>query len=347
MSTDSRRRVQFVAPEEAKVVTEDIPPPDADQVRVRTKYSAISPGTERLVYQGQVPNSLSADASIEAFDGQDFSFPISYGYACVGVVDAVGAGVDPDWQGVRVFAFQPHVSHFLADPDTLLRLPDDADLMDAVMIPSLETAVNLVMDGRPVIGEHVLTLGQGVVGLLTTRLLAKFPLSSLTAVDPSDARRNLSKSLGVDTVVPSLESDGESLPATLSSPSSRNDSKGADLVYELSGQPSVLNDAIRYTRFDGRIVVGSWYGTKQAPINLGERFHRSRMDIISSQVSTISPRFRGRWTKERRMSVVLDLLEDVNPGQLISDQFPLNAAPSAYERLVGDSSLLQPIFLHD
>lgn len=347
MSTDSRRRVRFVAPEEAEVVTEDIPPPAADQVRVRTRYSAISPGTERLVYQGQVPNDLAADASIEAFEGEDFSFPISYGYACVGVVEAVGTDVDPRWRDARVFAFQPHVSHFLATPDSLLRLPDDADLGDAVMIPFLETAVNLVMDGRPLIGEHVLAFGQGIVGLLTVRLLADFPLASLTAVDPSKSRRDLSASLGADSVVGALGSSDEISSTESPPPASSSASQAADLAYELSGQPSVLNDAIRHTCFDGRIVVGSWYGTKRSPLNLGERFHRSRIDIISSQVSTIAPSYRGRWTKDRRMSVVLDLLDDINPGQLVSDKFPLDAAPSVYERLVDDSSLLQPIFLHD
>jgi len=330
-----------VAPEEAEVVTEEISAPASHQVRVRTKYSAVSPGTERLVYRGQVPNSLPADASIEVLEGEDFSFPISYGYACVGVVDAVGADVDPDWLDARVFAFQPHVSRFLAAPDTLLRLPAGVELRDAVMIPSLETAVNLVMDGGPVIGEHVLVFGQGIVGLLTARLLADFPLSSLSSVEPSDDRRATAKSLGVDTVVPTPQS------FDVGSSASTSALDGADLVYELTGQPSVLNEAIQHTCFDGRIVVGSWYGTKQAPINLGERFHRSRVEIISSQVSTIAPSYRGRWTKDRRMSVVLDLLNDVTPGQLISDQFPLEAAPTVYDRLADDSSLLQPIFLYD
>ena len=337
MSRQSRRRIRFVAPGEADVVTEAAPTPAPDQVKVRSAYSAISPGTERLVYQGDVPRSLPADATIEALQGEDFDFPISYGYACVGVVEEVGAEVDPDWEGVRVFAFQPHVSRFVTSPDALIRLPDAAALTDAVMIPSLETAVNLAMDGRPVIGEDVLVFGQGIVGLLTVRLLADFPLASLTTVDPSGERRTKSMQLGADTSVapPSAAS---------SSPSPPN---RADLVFELTGQPSVLNDAIALTHFDGLIVVGSWYGTKRAPIDLGGRFHRSRIEIISSQVSTIDPSFRGRWTKDRRMGVVLDLLDDVKPGRLISDRFELEEAPAVYEQLADGSSMLQPVFVYE
>ncbi|MFB6271867.1 MAG: hypothetical protein ABEL51_03130 [Salinibacter sp.] len=105
-------------------MTEEAPPPAPDQVGIRTKYSAISPGTERLVYQGQAPRGLAADASIDALQGEDLTFPISYGYACAGVVDEVGAEVDAEWHGARVFAFQPHVSRFVTSPESLVRVPD-------------------------------------------------------------------------------------------------------------------------------------------------------------------------------------------------------------------------------
>jgi 2-desacetyl-2-hydroxyethyl bacteriochlorophyllide A dehydrogenase len=336
MARDTRRRIQFPAPEEAEVVTEEAPSPGPGEVRVRTAYSAISPGTERLVYQGKVPSDLQADASIEALRDDTLSYPISYGYACVGTVDVLGDGVDPEWKGAPVFAFRPHVSQFVAPTDALLRLPAAANFTDAVLIPSLETAVNLVMDGRPMIGETVLVFGQGVVGLLTTELLADHPLGALIAVDPDASRRAHADAAGA-RAVPSADA----LEPT-------DDAAGrADLVYELSGRPAVLDDAVQLTGFAGRLVVGSWYGTKTAPIDLGSHFHRSRMRIVSSQVSTIDPSLRGRWSKDRRMSVVLDLLAEVTPSRLISDRFAVEEAPSVYERLAGDASMLQPIFTYE
>ena len=348
MAHTSRRRVQFSVPGEAEVVAEEVPPPSPGEVQVRTKYSAISPGTERLVYQGNAPAGLDADASIEALQG-DLSYPLSYGYACVGEVEALGDGVESDWTGAPVFAFQPHVSRFVAPTDSLLRLPASADLTDAVMIPSLETAVNLVMDGRPMIGERVLVFGQGVVGLLTTRLLADHPLDALVAVDPDASHRARSEAAGAEGVASAEELrqiDGYAGPSPGGASASAN-AERPDLVYELTGQPAVLNDAVQHTGFDGRIVVGSWYGTKTAPIDLGGHFHRSRMRIISSQVSTIDPSLRGRWTKDRRMSVVLDLLNTVAPSRLISDWFAIDEAPSAYEQLADDTSMLQPVFTYE
>lgn len=339
MGERARRRVRFVAPGQAEVITEDAPVPNPNQVSVRTEYSAISPGTERLVYQGNVPNDLQADSSIEALQDKDFSYPISYGYSCVGEVDALGEEVDARWRGARVFAFRPHASRFVGSPDSLVRLPDTVDSTEAVLIPSMETAVTLTMDGRPVIGERVYVFGQGVIGLLTAQLLAEHPLTDLIAVEPLASRRSLSESIGVDVVA--------SVDALTKDEFRAEDSARADLVYELTGNPSALNDAVQRTAFDGRIVIGSWYGTKTTSLDLGGHFHRSRMEVISSQVSTIDPSYRGRWTKERRMSVVLDLLADLAPGARLSDQFEIDQAPAVYDKLVNDPSLVQPVFVYD
>ena len=338
MDSPTRQRVQFPAPEEAEVITEEVPSPGPGEVRVHTEYSAISPGTERLVYQGQVPGDLEADASIEALQGDTLSYPISYGYACAGRVEALGGGVNPEWEGAPVFSFQPHVSRFVASTEHLVRLPDEAALTDAVMIPSLETAVNLVMDGRPMIGEVVLVLGQGVVGLLTTHLLARHPLAALVAVEPDEARRARAAAAGAEALSSIDDWDG---------PAATDALDRADLTYELTGRPAVLDNAVQATGYDGRIVVGSWYGTKAAAIDLGSHFHRSRMQIVSSQVSTIDPSLRGRWTKGRRMGVVLDLLGEVAPSRLISDRFPVAEAPSVYQQLAAGTSMLQPVFTYE
>lgn len=326
------------------MLQEELALPGEEEVLVRTRYSALSPGTERLIYEGDVPEGMAADPSIEALHENDLSFPLSYGYACVGEVEALGERVSEEWEGARVFAFQPHVSRFVTDPSTLIRLPETVELTDAVLIPTVETAVNLVMDGRPMIGERVVVFGQGIVGLMTTQLLVEYPLEGVSTIESNLDRRRHSKALGA-TESRATISELEGMAGSTSSSDSAV--TGADLVYELTGSPQVLNDAIQVTGYSGRIVVGSWYGKKRAPIDLGGRFHRSRMKIISSQVSTISPSYRGRWTKSRRMSTVLMLLNDLTPSRLISDQFRVEEAPQVYDRLSNDTSMLQPVFVYE
>ena len=353
----TRQIVRFPAPRTAEVVEEPLASPNASEVRVCTTLSAISPGTEGLIYRNQAPDELAADASIGALHG-GLTFPISYGYAAVGRVDELGDDVDSDWMGQRVFAFQPHASHFVAPVDDLIPLPDAIADKDGVMIPNLETAVNLVMDGQPVVGERVVVFGQGVVGLLTTGLLSRFPLESLYAVEPTPSRQRRARRWGSDRVYApeDVSGSGEDSLSTALGVSSRDavDAstgryEGADLVFEVSGQPDVLDDALAVSGFDARVILGSWYGAKRCDVDLGGRFHRSRIQLVASQVSSIHPRERGRWSKKRRMSVVVNLLDDLHPGKLISGTYPVEEAPDVYDRLCGteDSAELQPVFRYD
>jgi threonine dehydrogenase-like Zn-dependent dehydrogenase len=292
---------------------------------------------------------LSADASIEALSGE-LTYPIRYGYAAVGRVDAVGETVSEEWIGQRVFSFQPHVSAFTASLDDIVPVPQSVRTEDAVMVPTLETAATLLLDGRPVLGERVVIFGQGVVGLLTTALVSQYPVECVLTVEPLADRRALSVEWGADRAfAPSEELD--SLQDVLDVREaeaievSENGYQGADLVFELSGTPSTLNDALSIIGYDGQIILGSWYGEKAAEIHLGGRFHRSRIQMKSSQVSSIDPSLRGRWTKQRRMTAVLNLLESIRPGDLITTEYEQEQASEAYNTLVQvDASSLQPIF---
>jgi threonine dehydrogenase-like Zn-dependent dehydrogenase len=193
----------------------------------------------------------------------------------------------------------------------------------------METAVNLVQDAQSLLGECALVLGQGVVGLLTTSLLREFPLQRLVTADRYDLRRQASTHIGADAVLDPTFDDFRdealrALPASIS---------GFDLTLELSGNPSALDDAIALTGYAGRIVVGSWYGEKRAPIDLGGKFHRSRLKLIASQVSTISPELSGRWSKARRFDVAWDALRRIQPDRWVTHQFPVAQAAEAYRTL--------------
>ena len=107
----------------------------------------------------------------------------------------------------------------------------------------------------------------------------------------------------------------------------------ADLSLELSGNPAALDLAIEATGFNGRILVGSWYGQKRAELNLGGRFHRAHQTLISSQVSQMKPHWLGRWDKQRRLDVAWRLLAEIRPSQLITHRYPLAEAAVAYDLL--------------
>lgn len=317
---NTRRSLRFTAPRQLEVCNETLPAPGSGQAALRAVLSAISSGTERLVYTGMFPEDLATDDAIAALSGS-LQYPLKYGYSMAAEVSAIGPGVDRAWIGRRVFAFNPHESAFIADIASLQPIPDRVSNEDAVFLPNMETAVNLVMDGRPLIGERVAVLGQGIVGLLTVALLQRFPLGALYTFDRLDRRREISLQLGAQC---SLDPEA-GLPSDLAG--------SFDLCFELSGSPEALNLAIQLTGFDGRVVIGSWYGRKQAPLDLGGRFHRSRIRLISSQVSTLAPELSGRWTKARRFDLAWQMLRQVHPADLITHHFSLADAVQAYRLL--------------
>lgn len=321
-----RRSVWFEKPFCVSVREDLVPPLAPDQVLVQTMVSAISAGTELLFYRGQVPADLTVDTTIAALAGT-MRYPVQYGYACVGRVIEIGAQVQDEWYNRLVFSFQPHVSHFIARVDELIPIPENISPGQAAFLPNLETAVNLVMDGAPIIGENVIVLGQGIVGLLTTALLAQMPLACLGTFDPLALRREQSRALGATNTFDPTDAQAIQRAQTILR------ANGADLTYELTGHPEALNLAIELAGFESRIVVGSWYGQKRAPIDLGGKFHRRRLRLISSQVSTLASNFSARWSKGRRLEVAWTMLARLPLQQLITHRFPVADAARAYELL--------------
>ena len=325
MGDVNRKTLYFTAPRQVELREESLPASGADDVLVETICSAISAGTEMLIYQGRFPRDLETDSVISTLRG-GFKYPLAYGYASVGRITEMGKQVDKSWRDRLVFAFQSHTSHFITTPECLFPIPESLSPETACFLPNMETAVNLVQDGAPVLGERVLVLGQGIIGLLTTALLHEFPLEILLTADCYELRRKASMAIGIAR---SLDSDSQNF---------REDAKdllisNADLAFELSGNPVALNDALALTAFSGRIVIGSWYGEKRADVDLGGAFHRSRIKLISSQVSTIAPELSGRWDKPRRFGVAWEALKRIQPQKWITHRFPIEEAEQAYKLL--------------
>ncbi len=329
-SNMKRQSLIFKAPLVLEIREEECPTPHKGEVLVKTLYSAISAGTELLAFTGQIPTWLSLDETLPALKGT-FSFPFKYGYACVGEVIAVGKEVAETWLGRKVFAFNPHESAFVASVESLIPLPEGLGEEDLLFLPNMETAVNLVQDGRPILGEQVVVFGLGMVGLLTTALLTRFPLNRIVALDRYPLRRKAGMELGITATFDPLSEDV--LRGLRSILETLGYHQGADLVFEVSGAPGALNQAVEITGYSGRIVIGSWYGRKPVALDLGGRFHRSRIQMIASQVSTIAPELSGRWNKQRRLEMALEALKWLRPSFWISHRFPLERAAEAFRLL--------------
>ena len=317
------RAVWFAAPRTAELRRERVPPPGPGEVRVRSVVSAISHGTEILVYRGEVPEGTALD--LPTFAG-DFSFPIKHGYASVGRV--LDSGVGHLSPGDLLFVHHPHQEVFTVAADLSVRLTNGTDPTTGVFFANLETALNVVHDTPLRLGETALVFGQGVVGLLITQLLKRAGASQVLIVDPIENRRKLALGVGADAAF----EPGEDLRERILEATAR---RGADVAIEASSSGAALQAAVDAVAAEGAVVVASWYGTKPVTLSLGGHFHRGRVRVRSSQVGRISPELGARWDRDRRTAAVLDLLPRLRLKELISHRIPLEDAPRAY-RLVDE-----------
>jgi 2-desacetyl-2-hydroxyethyl bacteriochlorophyllide A dehydrogenase len=331
------RALWFTAPRTATLRAETVGPPGPQEVRVETIASAVSAGTEMLVYRDEVPHELPLDLPTLA---GSYAFPIKYGYAAAGRVLDTGSGVENLSPGDPVFVHHPHQEVFVVPAQMPVRLPDDLDPVLGVFSANLETAVNVVHDTPVRLGETALVFGQGVVGFLVALLLKLSGAEAVLVVDPLEERRSLALAAGADGAFAPGELNDRVMEIT--------GGRGADVAVETSGSGAALQSAIDAVATEGTVVVASWYGVKPVTLELGGHFHRGRVGLRSSQVGRINPELAPRWDRARRMETVLGLLGRLKLKELISHRIPFEEAPEAYTLLEErPQEALQVIFTYE
>jgi threonine dehydrogenase-like Zn-dependent dehydrogenase len=300
------RALWTIAANRCEIRTETLAEPSADQYLIRTRATGISRGTERLVLMGRVPESQHATMRCPLQQG-DFPFPVKYGYSAVGTIEATGQ---------RVFVLHPHQDRFIAPAAMCIPVPDSVPDHRAILAANMETAVNVLWDAQPLVGERALVIGAGVVGLLAAHLLARIPGIAVAVCDIDPRRRAVAESLGAGFCAPE-DAPGDN-----------------DLVIHASADPAGLRRALELCAFEARIIEASWFGTREASLPLGEAFHSKRLRIVSTQVGAVAPALRGRRTHAQRMALALDLLANPVLDALVGPATPFADLPAAMPRLL-------------
>lgn len=306
--------------------------PGEGDVVVRTITSGISTGTELLAYRGELDASLATDERLAALQGT-FTYPFRYGYSTVGVVEETASDLPV---GTLVFAFHPHQDRFVVPAQDVIVLEAATDPRLAVLLPLVETALQISLDAGEVRHEPVVVFGLGPVGLLTALLLQRHGADVLT-VEPVAWRREIATGLGLAVADATV---GTELGTWVAD---RTDGEGVPLVVEVSGNPAALAAGLDVLAHEGTALVASWYGTKPVSLPLGGAFHRRRLALRSTQVSTIPASMSGRWSVRRRRQVALGLLTELQAQvrELATHEFAFADAADAYAALdAGEPGLL-------
>lgn len=308
----SARAFWTTGPGRGELRRQPLAAPDADEVRVRARFSGVSRGSEALVFAGRVPES-EFDRMRAPFQQGEFPYPVCYGYASVGEVEA-GA---PALLGRPVFCLHPHQDRYVVPAASVVPLPSAVPMPRAVLAANMETALNAVWDGAPGPGDRIAVVGGGVVGLLTGALAAGIPGCRVTLIDVQARRRAPAEALGMRFAEP-----GDA-PAD------------CDLVFHASGNPAGLATALECAGLEARVIEMSWYGDATVPAPLGAAFHARRLTLRSSQVGHVPPARRPRWSRRRRLETALSLLAEDHFDILISGESRFDELPEIMPRLAG------------
>lgn len=277
--------------------TPTLAPPPSGVALVRASFSGVSRGTERLVFQGRVPESERERMRAPRQQG-GFPGPVKYGYCAVGTV----ADGPAELIGRAVFCLNPHESLFLAPVGMLAVLPAALPPKRATLAANMETALNALWDSGAGPCDRIVVVGAGVVGLLVAALAARLPGAEVTAVDVDERRRPVAEALGARFATPG-EASGE-----------------ADVVLHASASAAGLNLSLLLAGDEATVVEMSWHGAGETPVALGGAFHARRLKLVSSQVGQVSPARRPRWSNARRLAAALELLANDDRFDLLIDR---------------------------
>lgn len=303
----------YSGPKQARIDEVVLPNLTSGMVDIVTEYTAISRGTERLVFEGRVPEAEWARMRAPHQAG-DFPFPVRYGYASVG---RVAAG-PVDLLDAHVFCLFPHQTRYRVSAEAVVRVPDGIPAGRAVLAANMETALNAVWDASPKPGMRCLVVGAGLVGALITACLSS---RSDLSVDVTDKR--------ADPVVKWADVDVNFVSPQDVTP------RAYDLAFHTSASAAGLQTAIDALDFEGRVIELSWYGDRPVDISLGGNFHANRLQIISSQVGHIAPSRRNRLKYADRLALALKALEPEWLDQLITEDVEFATLPAELPRVLG------------
>jgi threonine dehydrogenase-like Zn-dependent dehydrogenase len=302
------------APGSGEIRPVALPVPGSDDVMVRTLRSAISRGTETLVFRGGVPPAEYATMRAPFQEG-DFPGPVKYGYLNVGAVEQGPA----ELRGRTVFCLYPHQTAYVVPASAVTVVPEGVPPARAVLAGTVETAVNAVWDAAPLLGDRVTVVGAGMVGCCVARLLTRFPAAQVTLVDVDTGRADVAAALGVDFALPADAAGGR------------------DLVVHASATSAGLQRSLELLAPEGTVIDLSWYGDREVRLSLGGAFHSGRLGIRASQVGTLSPARAGRRTTADRLALALDLLHDRAFDALLTGQSRFGELPDVMTRLAAGS----------
>lgn len=309
-------QVVWTAPGVAQVEACATPAPGPGQLLIRTCTTLISPGTERAFFLG-LPNTSQ-------------QYPQYQGYNNVGEVVQVGAGVDGWQEGDRVTSASRHAMFVTADAATCSPIPDGLSDEDAAFFNMGAIALQGVRKARIELGEPVVVIGAGLIGLLALQFAKLQGAAPAISVDRDERRLDFAQRVQADGMFMADSHLSDEVQRLCGN-------GGPAVVIEATGHPEAIPQAFQLAGWCGRVILlGSTRGETER-INFYRDVHKKGLTVIGAHNSTRPPHDSapGWWTllADQRIALRLLALRRLIVQPLITHRFTWQQAPQAYELL--------------
>ena len=237
------REVVVTGQNQVELQTADIDTPKlaANELLIDTEYTFISSGTELANYTGREPKVFQK--------GEWCEYPWRSGYANVGIVREVGAGVTRAAPGDRVFTYGRHASTILYSQDRLVAPVKQA--MDPAVVAASRmagVAMTAIVVGEIGANPWVVVFGLGLVGNLASQMF-RIHGCRVIGVDPVEERRKLAQRCGIEHTV------GGSTDEAQAEIQEITDGDLGNITVDAVGHSGVVMQALRATANHGQIII--------------------------------------------------------------------------------------------
>jgi len=343
--------VQFAAPHQVALVREGTQPLRPGTVRISTLHSGISAGTELTAYRGTNPlldHTWDPVGRLFSTAPSPFAYPVTgWGYSEVGRVTEVSSDVEKPHVGEVVWGIWGHRSEAVLRADQLVshEVPPDLSTLVGVFGRVGAVALNAVLAADIRLGEHVAVFGQGVIGLLATRL-AVLSGAQVTALDTQQPRLDAATAMGAHATLNPAELGPDGSAHALRQ---ENNRRGIDVAIELSGTYRALHEAIRGVGQGGTVIAAGFYQGGGSGLRLGEEFHHNRVHLVASQIGGVPAGLAPRWNTERVHLTFMGQVfaKKVDPVPLVTHRFPAAEVSAAFDLLDQGAEALQVVLDFD
>lgn len=333
-------------------------------VLIRTGASLLSPGTERMLVEfgkanwierarqqpdkvRMVLDKVKTDGLIPTIEAvrNKLDRPIGMGYCNAGVVLEASPGLTGLSAGDRVASNGAHAELVSVPANLCAKIPDGVSDDEAVFTVLGAVALQGIRLAQPTLGESVVVMGLGLVGLLAVQLL-KAQGCRVLAMDFDGDRLALARGFGAEAV--DLASNPD--PVSPAMAFSRGGGVDAVIVAASTESSEPIHHAAEMSRKRGRIVLVGVTGLelsradfydKELSLQVSCSYGPGRYDPNYEEKGQDYPIGFVRWTAQRNFEAVLDMMADrrLDVTPLISHRFALDRAQEAYALIAGDKSL--------